>query len=50
YDDEKTASLQQYLSNKQNIHFMPIEVSDDTEYIKGVSTYILYITDILINR
>src|SRR6266516_3922394 len=50
YDNGMTAILQQSLSGKQPIHFMPTEVSDDTKYINGVSTYILRITGSLINR
>ncbi|CAI2181404.1 6936_t:CDS:1, partial [Funneliformis geosporum] len=45
-----TAILQQSLSDKQPIHFMPTEVSDDTKYINRVSTYILRISSCLINR
>ncbi|PKK47596.1 hypothetical protein RhiirC2_803656 [Rhizophagus irregularis] len=41
-----TAMLQQSLSGKQPIHFMPTEVSDD---IEGYSSYILRITSSLIN-
>ncbi|CAG8554588.1 2574_t:CDS:2 [Scutellospora calospora] len=44
-----TAVLQQSLSAKQSIHFMPTDVSDEAEYIKGVSTYILHISGALIN-
>ena len=43
YDNGMTAILQQSLSGKQPIHFMPTEVSDNTKYINGVSTYILVI-------
>ncbi|CAI2191269.1 5815_t:CDS:1, partial [Funneliformis geosporum] len=53
YDDGKIATLQQYLFSKQSIkyiNFIPTEVNDDTEYVKVVSTYILRITDIMINR
>ena len=49
YDNGMTAILQQSLSGKQPIHFMPTEVSDDTKYINGISTYILCITSSLIN-
>ena len=49
YDNRMTAILQQSLSGKQPIHFMPTEVSDDTKYINGVSTYILRISGCLIN-
>ncbi|RIA92509.1 hypothetical protein C1645_820651 [Glomus cerebriforme] len=49
YDNGMTAILQQSLSGKQPIHFMSTEVSDDTKYINGVSTYILCITGSLIN-
>src|SRR3954447_16276713 len=48
--NEMTAILQQSLSGKQPIHFMPTEISDDTsEYVNGVSSYILRITSTLIN-
>src|ERR1044072_8016171 len=50
YGNGMTVILQQSLSSKQPIHFMPTEVSDDTKYINGVSTYILCITGSLINR
>ncbi|CAI2196033.1 20584_t:CDS:2 [Funneliformis geosporum] len=36
--------LQQCLTNKQPVYFMPIAVSDETEYINGVSTYILRVS------
>jgi hypothetical protein len=49
YDNGMTTILQQCLSNNQAIHFMPTDVSDDTEYVKGVSIYILRITGTLIN-
>ncbi|RIA86034.1 hypothetical protein C1645_741148, partial [Glomus cerebriforme] len=50
YDNGMTAILQQSLSDKQPIHFMPTEVSDDTsEYVNGVSSYILRITGTLVN-
>src|SRR5438034_6104727 len=49
YDNGMTAILQQSLSSKQSIHFMPTEVSDDTQYVNGLSTYILRITGSLIN-
>ena len=49
YDNGMTAILQQSLSGKQPIHFMPTEVSDDTKYINGVSTYILRVSGCLIN-
>ena len=49
YENGMTAILQQSLSGKQPIHFMPTEVSDDTKYINGVSTYILRISGCLIN-
>ncbi|CAG8672443.1 17435_t:CDS:2 [Cetraspora pellucida] len=45
-----TAVLQQSLSAKQSIHFMPTDVSDEAEYIKKVSTYILCISSALINE
>ena len=41
FDNEMTAILQQSLSGKQPIHFMPTDVSDEAKYINGVSTYIL---------
>ncbi|CAB4403248.1 unnamed protein product [Rhizophagus irregularis] len=46
FDNGMTTILQQSLSGKQPIHFMPTEVSDD---IEGYSSYILRITDSLIN-
>src|SRR3954471_24203228 len=50
FDNKMTAILQQSLFSKQPIHFMPTEVSDDTsEYVNGVSSYILRITGTLIN-
>jgi hypothetical protein len=49
FDNGMTTILQQSLSGKQPIHFMPTEVSDDTKYIKGVSSYILRIAGTLIN-
>src|SRR3954447_18852300 len=49
FDNEMTAILQQSLSGKQPIHFMPTDVSDEAEYINGMSTYILCITNSLIN-
>src|SRR3954447_5928855 len=50
FDNGMTAILQQSLSSKQPIHFMPTEVSDDTsEYVNGISSYILRITGTLIN-
>ncbi|PKK58991.1 DNA/RNA polymerase [Rhizophagus irregularis] len=50
FDNGMTAILQQSLSGKQPIHFMPTEVSDDTsEYVNGISSYILRITGTLIN-
>ncbi|CAG8698907.1 8644_t:CDS:1 [Cetraspora pellucida] len=49
-DNGLTAILQQSLSNKQPIYFMSNDVSDATEYIKNVSTYILHIYSTLINR
>ena len=48
-DNELTTILQQNLSDKQPIYFMPNDVSDATEYINGVSTYILRIYSTLIN-
>ncbi|RGB21582.1 hypothetical protein C1646_777685 [Rhizophagus diaphanus] len=44
FDNGMTAILQQSLSDKQTIHFMLTEVSDDTKYVNGLSTYILCIT------
>ncbi|RIB30007.1 hypothetical protein C2G38_2287732 [Gigaspora rosea] len=45
-----SAILQQSLSGKQPIHFMPTEVSDDTsEYVNGIFSYILRITGTLTN-
>src|SRR6266498_6009420 len=41
--------LQQYLSNKQLMHFIPTAVSNKTEYINKMSTYILHISGCLIN-
>jgi uncharacterized protein YkvS len=49
FDNEMTAVLQQSLSAKRSIHFMPTDVGDEAEYIKGVSTYILRISGALIN-
>src|SRR6266498_4610140 len=49
YDNRMSAILQQSLSGKQPIHFMPTEVSDDTKYINEISTYILRIAGTLIN-
>ena len=49
FDNGKTAILQQSLSDKQAIYFIPTEVSDDTKYVNGLSTYILCITGSLIN-
>ncbi|CAB4390360.1 unnamed protein product [Rhizophagus irregularis] len=46
FDNGITTILQQSLSGKQPIHFMPTEVSDD---IEGYSSYILRITSFLIN-
>ncbi|RIB20013.1 hypothetical protein C2G38_2035595 [Gigaspora rosea] len=48
-DNELTAILQQNLSNKQPIYFIPGDVGDATEYRSGVSTYILRIYGTLIN-
>ena len=50
FDNGMTTILQQSLSGKQAIHFMPTKVSDDTKYVNGLSTYILRITSSLINR
>ena len=51
FNNEMTAILQQSLFDKQPIHFMPTEVSDDTsKYVNGVSSYILRITSTLINE
>ena len=49
FDNRIIAIHQQSLSGKQPIHFMPTEVSDDTQYVNGLSTYILRITSSLIN-
>jgi DNA polymerase elongation subunit (family B) len=49
FDNGMTTILQQSLSGKQPIHFMPMEVSDDTKFENGFSTYILRITGSLIN-
>ncbi|CAG8586616.1 7402_t:CDS:2 [Cetraspora pellucida] len=48
-DNGLTAILQQNLPNKQPIYFIPNDVSDATEYINKVSTYILRIYGTLIN-
>ncbi|CAG8802510.1 44949_t:CDS:2, partial [Gigaspora margarita] len=45
FDNGMTTILQQSLSGKQPIHFIPTEVSDDTKYVNGLSTYILHITE-----
>ncbi|PKC54086.1 ribonuclease H-like protein [Rhizophagus irregularis] len=50
YDNGMTTILQQFLSNKQTVHFMPTAVSDEAEYINGVSTYILRVSGCLINE
>ncbi|RIA79052.1 hypothetical protein C1645_841651 [Glomus cerebriforme] len=50
YNNGMTAILQQCLSNKQFVYFMPTAVSDETNYINGVSTYILHISNCLINE
>ncbi|RHZ76254.1 hypothetical protein Glove_199g123 [Diversispora epigaea] len=44
-----TTILQQNLSNNQPIYFISNDVSDATEYVKNVSTYILRIYGTLIN-
>ena len=49
FDNGMTTILQQSLFSKQTIHFMPTEISDDTKYVNGLSTYILHITSSLIN-
>ncbi|CAB4374867.1 unnamed protein product [Rhizophagus irregularis] len=49
FDNGMTAILQQRLSDNQPIHFMPTAVSDEAEYINGVSTYILRVSGCLIN-
>jgi len=49
YDNGMIAILQQSISGKQPIHFMSTEVSNNTKYINGISTYILRITSSLIN-
>ncbi|GES96814.1 ribonuclease H-like domain-containing protein [Rhizophagus clarus] len=46
FDNGMTAILQQSLSGKQPIHFMPTEVSDD---IEGYSSYILLPKNILVH-
>src|SRR5437763_16954136 len=48
-DNGLTAILQRSLYDKQPIYFMPNDVSDATEYVKNVSTYILRIHGTLIN-
>src|SRR4051794_8600354 len=48
-DNGLTAILQQSLSDKRPIHFMPNDVGDATEKIKNVSMYILRIYGTLIN-
>ncbi|GBB93123.1 hypothetical protein RclHR1_21130001 [Rhizophagus clarus] len=51
FDNGMTVILQQSPSGKQPIRFMPTEVSDNTsEYVNGISSYILCITGTLINR
>ncbi|CAG8452970.1 14747_t:CDS:2 [Cetraspora pellucida] len=35
FDNGMTAVLQQSLFDKQSIHFMPTDISDEAEYIKG---------------
>ncbi|CAI2192917.1 13892_t:CDS:10, partial [Funneliformis geosporum] len=45
-----TTILQQSLSSKLPIHFMPTAISDEAKYINGVFTYILRISGYLINR
>ncbi|RIB18258.1 hypothetical protein C2G38_2310958 [Gigaspora rosea] len=49
YDNGLTAILQQSLSDKQPIYFMPNDMSDVIEYIKNVLIYILCIHGTLIN-
>ena len=49
FDNGMTNVLQQRLSDKQPIHFMPTAVSDEAEYINGVSNYILRVSGCLIN-
>ena len=41
--------LQQCLSNKQPVYFIPTSVSDKAEYINGMFTYILRVSGCLIN-
>ena len=48
-DNGLTAILQQSLSEKQPIHFMPDDVEDAFEYVNNVQTYILRIHSPLIN-
>ncbi|CAI2199667.1 19148_t:CDS:2, partial [Funneliformis geosporum] len=50
FDNGMSAILQQYLTNKHPVHFMPTAVSDEAEYINGVSTYIMRVSGCLINR
>ncbi|CAI2197707.1 8153_t:CDS:2, partial [Funneliformis geosporum] len=50
FNNGMTAILQQCLSNKQSVHFIPTAVSDETEHINGVFTYILCVSGCLINR
>ncbi|RIB15279.1 hypothetical protein C2G38_2247731 [Gigaspora rosea] len=48
-DNGLTAILQQSLSEKKPIHFMPNDVEDAFEYVNNVQTYILHIYGPLIN-
>ncbi len=50
YNNGISTILQQCLSDKQSIHFMPIAISDKAKYINRVSTYILHISGYLINE
>ncbi|CAI2189738.1 15916_t:CDS:2 [Funneliformis geosporum] len=50
FDNKMTTILQQSLSSKQPIHFIPTAISDEAEYINGVFTYILHISGFLINE
>ncbi|CAG8573209.1 5357_t:CDS:2 [Cetraspora pellucida] len=49
-DNGLTAILQQSLSEKNPIHFMPNNVEDAFEYINNIQTYILHIYGPLINE
>jgi hypothetical protein len=49
FDNRMSVILQQSLSGRQPIHFMPMEVSDNTKYVNRISIYILRIIGSLIN-